>query len=1478
MECLEQRLGPSITVLASFDGTNGASPNGGLVEDSSGNLFGSTYYGGINGLNGPGEPPSYGTVFEVPAGASSITTLAKFGASTGAQPFGGLIEDASGNLIGTTDTSTIFEVPAAGGAITTLAHIPDVGPNGELIEDSSGNIFGTTSSIPWPYSLVLPFDGYGTVFEMPAGSGSTTTLASFNVTDGAVPAAGVIEDSAGNLFGTTDYGGPFAGMSDNPPGYGTVFELAAGSGTITTLASFNSSNGANPAGRLIEDSSGDLFGTTTSGGAYNDGTAFELPAGRGTIVTLVSFDGINGSAPTGGLYEDSNGNLLGTTSGGGAFGDGTVFEIPAATDSLATLAAFNGSDGSGPTGDLIEDSARHLFGTMAAGGASGDGAVFEISSTSPVPAITTASLLNWIPHEPGYNQTIGASGGTGSYTFSAIASSLPPGLTLSSTGVLSGTPTNQGTYTFPVTVADSFGAGTTQTYSITVAPGPLSQYLVTVVGSSAIRAGSGFLVTVQAQDAYGNRITDYSGPATVTATLRPASLASSFPATIPVNSGGLGFLLANVQTVGSYTISVADSSGTYTGSSSPFTITPGTAAGLAFGAQPVSTPTGVTLPPVTVQVVDTSGNVISSDNSDTVTLGIASGPGSFAPGSVTTATVVNGVATLNNLTLVVPGSYTLSATVPAKYVGPNSSAFTVAALQVVPGSFASSPIGFSVSFNAPFLVNSTTPVLYGQGFGAKAPYPSVTLTQVVDGAGHPIAPVNVLGSVVLDTAANSLTFVDTDTTSMVNNGTPILPDGVYVADIAGMAAHDGFQALNAGGGFLDGTGSGTPGSDFTATFTVGAAAAGDDVVWVPATADGPLQALQAPGNNQQNQPGLLGSGYPVYLDDSTGAVTSVSLTFNYNPALLIVTGVTSNSALPGSSFTLSPSSTPGHAVLQYSGPASSASLLKGGTGTILAAGSDVPLGFINATVVNGTAANPVYRAKDLLTLTDVAINPTAAAPAGSIPSVGASAVHLDAYVGDADGNGSYSSGDAVLITRALLSADTGFTAYPLVDPVIVADTDGDGFIPADAALQVNEAGVGIHPDFIQWPILGPPPGPITTPIANNVDPNISIPSNLQVGANGTVTVPVNIDDAHAAGSTGLIEAHLALTYDPRQFTVLAADVHAGSLLAGGDWSIVPTIDQATGQIGITLSSGTPISSSIGGSLVTIDFHPDGMISSPAPFELVAFVDPKGQYFATELEDAQGTFTLSPAPTNGFDPRIDGVIVLSPTPVGALVSIPGVEAATIVSATAGDVPEVNSRSAKGAAMVESAGASADGAPIAASDREAAAVPNVAVVNVSGFGPVIAITAGSSLASMTAGTPAGLLGAFAVQISGVGPGLQLTAGQRGSDQFFQALGHWISGPAYLSPTNMVSDTFGSALAGQLLPVPPTADSLDYLNWNEVSSDVDWEGIGDPLMWRGRNDPPAHQLLMPASVPQSGADQATLVQCFSQMDAVDLTAEDE
>jgi uncharacterized repeat protein (TIGR03803 family) len=139
------------------------------------------------------------------------------------------------------------------------------GPHAGLIMDSSGNLYGT--------AIAGGASGDGTVFELVRGSGTITTLASFNFYDGKWPEAALVMDSSGNLYGTTYLGGFIPGSQT---GLGSVFKLASGSGQITRLASFNGTDGEYPEGALVMDSSGDLYGTTYAGGASGNGTIFEL--------------------------------------------------------------------------------------------------------------------------------------------------------------------------------------------------------------------------------------------------------------------------------------------------------------------------------------------------------------------------------------------------------------------------------------------------------------------------------------------------------------------------------------------------------------------------------------------------------------------------------------------------------------------------------------------------------------------------------------------------------------------------------------------------------------------------------------------------------------------------------------------------------------------------------------------------------------------------------------------------------------------------------------------------------------------------------------------------------------------------------------------------------------------------------------------------------------------------------------------------
>jgi len=190
-----------------------------------------------------------------------------------------------------------------------------------------------------------------------------TLVHAFNTADGAIPYAPPILDLNNNLFGTTTAGGTF--------NLGTVYQIAAPNATQSTLYSFSGIDGAAPQGQLNRDAMGNLYGTTYKGGLSLNcpagcGTIFKL-AGDGTLTTLYSFDGTDGAGPTNGLVRDTLGNLYGTTYLGGSQGLGTIFKL--ATDgSLTTLYNFDQLSGANPYSALIRDSSGNLYGTTACGG------------------------------------------------------------------------------------------------------------------------------------------------------------------------------------------------------------------------------------------------------------------------------------------------------------------------------------------------------------------------------------------------------------------------------------------------------------------------------------------------------------------------------------------------------------------------------------------------------------------------------------------------------------------------------------------------------------------------------------------------------------------------------------------------------------------------------------------------------------------------------------------------------------------------------------------------------------------------------------------------------------------------------------------------------------------------------------------------------------------------------------------------------
>lgn len=346
-----------LTTLLSFDGANGMYPYAGLTADTAGNLYGTTERGGAH---------ERGTAFKFDPGTGIITTLASFDYPDG--PTARLTINNDANLYGTTVgggasnyDGTVFKINALTGELTTLVSFNGLNgrnPYGELIADVSGNLYGAT--------VGGGVNDAGTVFKIDPVTGVLTTITSENGSG-----AGLFLDTSGSLFGMNH--------GDGASNRGFLFKVNLATGDLTTLVSFNDANGRFPDAELIADAEGNLYGTTRWGGANDLGTIFEVNSVTGDLTTLLSFDGVNGGLPSAGVIADAAGNLYGTTSDGGASYRGTVFRFDSATGSLLTLFEFDGANGGNPVGPLIADAAGNLYGMTGNGGANDYGTVFKLT-------------------------------------------------------------------------------------------------------------------------------------------------------------------------------------------------------------------------------------------------------------------------------------------------------------------------------------------------------------------------------------------------------------------------------------------------------------------------------------------------------------------------------------------------------------------------------------------------------------------------------------------------------------------------------------------------------------------------------------------------------------------------------------------------------------------------------------------------------------------------------------------------------------------------------------------------------------------------------------------------------------------------------------------------------------------------------------------------------------------------------------------
>jgi uncharacterized repeat protein (TIGR03803 family) len=391
---IEPGRAQTFTVLHDFTGGNdGAAPAAGVTPDTAGNLYGTTTIGGAMGL---------GIVFHLARTGDTwrLYPLYAFNGLNdlrdGFDPLAGVVIGRDGEVYGTTHSGgdgngcmqwygcgTLFHIAPGRTAHQWQEVIfhrfgdadgsnPD---RGDLTFDAAGHLYGTTRN-GGAYQQ-------GTVFELtedPRGFWTENVLYGFaGSPDGAAPLSGIAIDEQGSLYGTTSAGGA--------SGYGAVYRLLnSGSGwTEEVLYSFgNGADGLTPTGGMLVDSAGILYGATQDGGPGAGGVVFELsPLGEDiwSFQTLAELSGPSSGGPASNLIMDNEGNLYGTTVGDGALHWGSVFKLTRSGGgwSYQSLHDFSGGmDGGTPYGRLSVGDHGELYGTASAGGAYGQGVVFEI--------------------------------------------------------------------------------------------------------------------------------------------------------------------------------------------------------------------------------------------------------------------------------------------------------------------------------------------------------------------------------------------------------------------------------------------------------------------------------------------------------------------------------------------------------------------------------------------------------------------------------------------------------------------------------------------------------------------------------------------------------------------------------------------------------------------------------------------------------------------------------------------------------------------------------------------------------------------------------------------------------------------------------------------------------------------------------------------------------------------------------------------
>jgi uncharacterized repeat protein (TIGR03803 family) len=397
------------TVIHHFSGGgDGANPYAGLTMDAAGNLYGTTLnggagYGGVFKLKRSGSSFLLTPLYSFTGGNDGANPVARVVFGSNGTLYGTAHAGGTPNCENSqfTGCGLVFNLRPQPRACKTALCLwtesvlysftgasDGANPWGNVTFDQSGNLYGTTEFGGIPNCSGGIGAGCGTVFKLaPSGGGWTeTVLYSFtNGSDGSRPYAAVTFDTSGNLYGTNSQGAATGCL--NGRGCGTVFQLTpAGSGWMekTIYAFQGGSDGGNPVAGVIFDQSGNLYGAALSYGSGGGGTVVELSPLNGNWIfnLLFSLSGVTDRGPEASLVMDQAGNLYGTTNAGGAHGYGSVFKLTPSGGTWMYTSLYDfmgGSDGGNPISTVVFDANGNLYGTATVGGTTGHGVVWEIT-------------------------------------------------------------------------------------------------------------------------------------------------------------------------------------------------------------------------------------------------------------------------------------------------------------------------------------------------------------------------------------------------------------------------------------------------------------------------------------------------------------------------------------------------------------------------------------------------------------------------------------------------------------------------------------------------------------------------------------------------------------------------------------------------------------------------------------------------------------------------------------------------------------------------------------------------------------------------------------------------------------------------------------------------------------------------------------------------------------------------------------------